>query len=64
MGDREPREPRDGLDPVGPFHPYLVYAFILLLDLIGAALIVMAVVWASDQAEDLLWPGGEEWVDF
>ncbi len=64
MTDRQPREPRDGLDRIGPFHPYLVYAFILLVDLILALLIVTALVWASDQAEDLLWPGGEEWVDF
>ena len=64
MGKGGPRDPRGDLDRIGPFHPYLVYALILLLDLIGAALIVMALVWASDQAEDLLWPGGEEWVDF
>ena len=64
MRRRKRGEYRDGLDPIGPFHPYVVYAFVLLLDLIGAALIVMALVWASDQAEDLLWPGGEEWVDF
>lgn len=64
MARRPPREARDGLDPVGPFHPYIVYAAILLLDLLGAILIVTALIWASDQAEDLLWPGGEEWVDF
>ena len=64
MKNRGRRESGNGLDRIGPFHPYLVYAFVLLVDLIGAALILMALVWASDQAEDLLWPGGEEWVDF
>ena len=61
---RQDRKPRNGLDPIGPFHPYLVYAFILLVDLIGAFLIVAGAVWAADQVEDLFWPGGEEWVDF
>ena len=59
-----PREPRNGLDPIGPFHPYLVLAAVLLLDLILAMLILAGLVWISDQVEDRLWPGGEEWVDF
>jgi hypothetical protein len=60
---RLPAPRRSGLDPVGPFHPYLVYAAILLLDLAGAALILLALVWIGDTAEDLIWPGGTEWVD-
>lgn len=55
---------RSGLDPVGPFHPYLVYAAVLLVDLIGVLLILAALVWIGDTAEDLFWPGGHEWVDF
>ena len=63
---RRPVKPplKSGLDPIGPFHPYLVYGFILLVDLIGAALILAALVWVSDQVEDLIWPGGREWVEF
>lgn len=56
--------PKSGLDRIGPFHPYLVYAAVLLVDLIGLALILAALVWIGDTAEDLLWPGGAEWVDF
>ena len=60
---RPRRTLRDGLDPIGPFHPYVVFAAILLLDLIAVFLLITALVWASDQVEDLLLPGGEEWID-
>jgi hypothetical protein len=59
-----PDQPRKGLDPIGPFHPYIVYAGILLIDLLGALLILAGLVWIADQVEDRIWPGGEEWVDF
>jgi hypothetical protein len=55
---------KSGLDPVGPFHPYLVYAAVILLDLLGLLLILAALVWIGDTAEDLFWPGGTEWVEF
>ena len=55
---------RDGFDPIGPFHPYVVFAGIVLLDLIGVVLLLAALIWTSDRAEDLIWPGGEEWVEF
>ncbi len=55
---------KSGLDPVGPFHPYLVYAAVLLIDLLGVLLILAVLVWIGDTAEDLFWPGGTEWVDF
>ena len=64
MARRRPRPLRDGLDPIGPFHPYLVYAAIVLLDLIGLVLLLAALLWVSDRVEDLFWPGGKEWVDF
>ncbi|HYI64959.1 MAG TPA: hypothetical protein VEW71_08750 [Allosphingosinicella sp.] len=54
---------KSGLDRVGPFHPYLVYAAVLALDLLGVVLILAALVWIGDIAEDLFWPGGAEWVD-
>jgi hypothetical protein len=56
--------PKSGLDRVGPFHPYLVYAAVLALDAIGLILILAALLWIGDRAEDLFWPGGAEWVDF
>jgi len=55
---------KSGLDTVGPFHPYLAYAAVILLDLVGALAILAALVWIGDTAEDLLWPGGPEWVEF
>lgn len=55
---------KSGLDRVGPFHPYLVYAAVLALDAVGVILILAALMWTGDRAEDLLWPGGAEWVDF
>jgi len=59
------RAPRKGeLDRIGPFHPYLVYAAIILVDLIGLFLILAALTWIGDRIEDWLWPGGSEWVDF
>jgi hypothetical protein len=64
---RKPRalRPLDGgFDPVGPFHPYLVYAAILLLDFAALLLILAALVWIGDTAEDMIWPGGTEWVNF
>jgi len=64
MARRKPRPPlRSGLDTVGPFHPYLVYAAVLLLDLVGLLVILAILVWIGDTAEDLIWPGGQEWVD-
>ena len=63
---RRPTRPPlgSGLDTVGPLHPFIVYAGIVLLDLAGAALILTGLVWISDEVEDLLWPGGSEWVEF
>ena len=54
---------KSGFDRIGPFHPYLVYAAVLALDLLGVLLILAVLVWIGDTAEDLLWPGGTEWVD-
>lgn len=51
-----------GYDPIGPFHPYVIWAAVLLLDLAGAAAILLGLAWAVDKAEDWLAPGGEEWI--
>jgi len=63
---RKPTRPplKGGLDPIGPFHPSLVYAAVLLLDLIGLLLIILILLWIGDLVEDLIWPGGYEWIDF
>jgi hypothetical protein len=55
---------RDGLDPVGPFHPYLVFGAVLLLDLALAGTIITFLLWACDRLEDILFPGGTEWLPF
>ena len=51
-----------GYDSIGPFHPFVVFAGVLLLDLIGAAAIIMVLLWSGDKAEDQIAPGGEEWI--
>ena len=63
---RRPARPplKGGFDPIGPFHPYLVYAGVILLNLIGLILILLLLTWIGDTVEDWLWPGGSEWVDF
>lgn len=61
---RSRRPLRSGLDTVGPFHPYLAYAGVILIDLIGLFIILAALTWVGDRLEDLLWPGGHEWVEF
>jgi hypothetical protein len=63
---RKPTRPplKGGLDPVGPFHPYLVYAAVLLLNLAVLLLGILILLWIGDVIEDLIWPGGREWIDF
>jgi hypothetical protein len=58
------RPPKGDLDRIGPFHPYLVYAAILAIDLVGLLLVLAVLTWAGDRVEDLIWPGGSEWIDF
>ena len=55
---------RSGLDTVGPFHPYLAFAGVILIDLIGLLIILAVLTWIGDRIEDLIWPGGTEWVPF
>lgn len=61
MADREPQF--DGFDRIGPFHPYLVMASVLVLDLLLILLVLSALTYAGDRIEDVIWPGGREWVD-
>ena len=53
---------RDGFDRIGPFHPYVVWAAIVLFDLMVVLAILAALTMAGDRIEDRLWPGGTEWV--
>ncbi len=53
----------DGFDPIGPFHPYVVMASVLVLDLLLILLVLSALTYAGDKIEDVLLPGGREWVD-
>lgn len=42
---------------------WALYALILLLDILIAALILGMLVEIGDSVEDLIWPGGVEWID-
>lgn len=52
------------IDRIGPFPLWIVYAAILILDLLLVLALVTAVTWARDRIEDAIWPGGSEWVHF
>lgn len=54
---------KSGFDRVGPFHPYVAFAAVVLVDLLGLALIVVALLSLGDHIEDRLSPGGPEWID-
>jgi hypothetical protein len=62
MADERPPLP-DGFDPIGPFHPYVVMTAVLLLDVLALLLILGALTFVGDKIEDVIWPGGREWVD-
>ncbi len=54
----------DGYDRIGPFHPYVVWAAVMLLNLVGVALILTMVLASADWIEDLFWPRDEEFLPF
>lgn len=61
MAERKPLP--DGFDSVGPFHPYVVMVAVLLLDIALILLVLTSVTFVGDKLEDVIWPGGKEWVD-
>lgn len=61
MADRPPLS--DGFDAIGPFHPYVVAGAMLMLDILVVLLVLAAVTFVGDKIEDVIWPGGREWVD-
>ena len=61
MDDRPPLS--DGYDPVGRFHPYVAGGAVLLLDILLILLVLTGLTFVGDKIEDVVWPGGREWVD-
>jgi len=53
----------DGYDPVGRFHPYVAAGAVLLLDILLILLVLTGLTFVGDKIEDVIWPGGREWVD-
>ncbi len=60
----DPRLTPDGYDRIGPFHPYVAWGAVLLFDLLLVAAIVTILLAGADWTEDLIWPGGPEWLPF
>ena len=61
VGERPPLP--DGFDRIGPFHPYVVFGAVALLDLLALLLVLAAFTFVGDKIEDVIWPGGREWVE-
>jgi len=55
---------RSLVDPIAGLPPRLVYAAILILDLLLLALMLAGVLWVIDRVEDRIFPGGTEWIPF
>jgi hypothetical protein len=55
---------RDGLDRIGPFHPSFVWAAVVVFDLLVVIALLLSVTKIGDKVEDVLFPGGTEWVTF
>ena len=55
---------RSTIGRVGPLPVELVWALILLLDVAIILGALTALTWIGDHVEDVLWPGGTEWVPF
>ncbi len=58
------RVTKDGFDRIGPFHPAFVWGAVIVLDLIVVLAILLAVTKIGDKVEDVVFPGGPEWVTF
>jgi hypothetical protein len=61
MDERPPLS--DGFDTVGRFHPYVVAGAVLLLDILLILLVLATLTFVGDKIEDVIWPGGKEWVE-
>ncbi|MBD8679157.1 hypothetical protein [Sphingomonas sp. CFBP 13720] len=58
------RVTRDGFDRIGPFHPAFLWGAVVVFDLLVVLAILLAVTKLGDKVEDVVAPGGEEWVTF
>ncbi len=58
------RVTRDGFDRIGPFHPAFAWGAVVVFDLLVVVAILLAVTKIGDKVEDVIAPGGEEWVTF
>jgi hypothetical protein len=58
------RVTKDGFDRIGPFHPAFVWGAVIVLDLIIVLALLLAVTKIGDKVEDVVFPGGPEWVTF
>lgn len=58
------RVTKDGFDRIGPFHPAFVWGAVIVLDLIIVLALLLAVTKIGDKVEDVVFPGGTEWVTF
>jgi hypothetical protein len=64
MADDAARVTKDGFDRVGPFHPAFVWGAVIVLDLLIVLAVLLAVTKIGDKVEDVVFPGGPEWVTF
>ena len=64
MANDAARVTKDGFDRIGPFHPAFVWGAVIVLDLIIVLAILLAVTKIGDKVEDVVFPGGPEWVTF
>ena len=58
------RVTKDGFDRIGPFHPAFVWGAVIVLDLMIVLAVLLAVTKIGDKVEDVVFPGGTEWVTF
>jgi len=55
---------KDGFDRIGPFHPAFVWGAVIVFDLMIVLAVLLAVTKIGDKVEDVVFPGGPEWVTF
>lgn len=58
------RVTKDGFDRIGPFHPAFVWGAVIAFDMLVLLAVLLAVTKIGDKVEDVVFPGGTEWVTF
>ncbi|MEP9401757.1 hypothetical protein [Sphingomonas sp. VNH70] len=64
MSGGSARVTKDGFDAIGPFHPAFVWGAVIVFDLIVILALLLAVAKIGDKVEDVVAPGGTEWITF